>query len=178
MINLDFELSSALDAQERYDIIGFAMDAADDNGFINSFVFERAIYCFAAIMLYPEKKEELAPIVARNPIEGWKYLVENDIIQDMQEQYSAELNVLTEEAGTWFLDYSEWAHSARGVLEMVQQFSGNIVQNAAAQLNSTAQQTGVSDLLEIAQDWGMNREALKEELTKEQSNDPESLFEK
>lgn len=68
MINLEIEKSLALDAQERYDIISFAMDAADDNGFINSFVFERALYCYAAIMLYPELKEDLSEKVASNLI--------------------------------------------------------------------------------------------------------------
>jgi hypothetical protein len=68
MINLETEKSLALDAQERYDIISFAMDAADDNGFINSFVFERALYCYAAIMLYPEHKEELAELATSNLI--------------------------------------------------------------------------------------------------------------
>lgn len=68
MINLETEKSLALDAQERYDIISFAMDAADDNGFINSFVFERALYCYAAIMLYPEIAEELSEKVISNLI--------------------------------------------------------------------------------------------------------------
>jgi hypothetical protein len=44
------------------------MDAADDNGFINSFIFERALYCYAAIMLYPEHKEELAELATSNLI--------------------------------------------------------------------------------------------------------------
>lgn len=68
MINLETEKSLALDAQERYDIISFAMDAADDNGFINSFVFERALYCYTAIMLYPELKEDLSEKVASDLI--------------------------------------------------------------------------------------------------------------
>ena len=70
MINLENEKSLALDAQERYDIIGFAMDAADDNGFINSFVFERALYCFAAIVLYPEHKDKIVSHMQNSPIEG------------------------------------------------------------------------------------------------------------
>ena len=45
MIDFEKEKSLALDAQERYDIIAFAMDAADDEGFINSFIFERALCC-------------------------------------------------------------------------------------------------------------------------------------
>lgn len=68
MINLDLEKTLALDAQERYDVISFAVDAADDNGFINSFILERALYVYAAIMLYPEKKDEVSSLIVNNLI--------------------------------------------------------------------------------------------------------------
>ena len=66
MINLEIEKSLTLSAQDHYDIISFAIDAADDNGFINSFVFERALYCYTFIILNPERKDELSPIAAEN----------------------------------------------------------------------------------------------------------------
>ena len=94
MINLEFEKTSALDAQERYDIISMAADAADDNGFINSFIFERALYCFAAIILYPDRKEELAALAANNPLDSWKKLIEDDTLQEMRENYKEELDKL------------------------------------------------------------------------------------
>ena len=68
MINLIFEHDSHLSSQDRYDIISFAMEAADDNGFINSFVYERALYCYAAIMLYPERREEIGNLLSDSPI--------------------------------------------------------------------------------------------------------------
>ena len=179
MINLETEKSLALDAQERYDIISFAMDAADDNGFINSFVFERALYCYAAIMLYPEHKEELSELATSNLISAWNKILEENIFEQMIKSYETTITILCQEAENWFKEYSDWAHSARGVLEMVQQFSGNIVQTAADQLNSTVEETGVGELLNIADEWGMNRELLKEENVKEniKEQNEESLFE-
>lgn len=150
MINLETEKSLALDAQERYDIISFAMDAADDNGFINSFVFERALYCYAAIMLYPEHANTMSEVVATNLITAWTTLLDGGFIDKMAKEYETTLNQLATEADAWFKEYADWAHSARGVLEMVQQFSGNIVQTAANKLTSTAEETGVSELLNIA----------------------------
>lgn len=177
MINLEIEKSLALDAQERYDIIGFAMDAADDNGFINSFVFERALYCYAAIMLYPELKEDLSTKVASNLISAWTFILDEGLFEKMVKNYETTLNILCQEAENWFKEYSDWAHSARGILDVVQQFSGNIVQNAATRLGQTAEETGVQELLEIADEWGMNRDALR---TLPQENiaeqDTESLF--
>lgn len=59
---------------------------------------------------------------------------------------------------------------------MVQGFTGNIVENAAARLSQTAEQTGVQQLLEVADEWGMNRNALKTEPVKENIIEAESLF--
>lgn len=177
MINLETEKSLALDAQERYDIISFAMDAADDNGFINSFVFERALYCYAAIMLYPEYKEELSELATINLISAWNKILEENIFEQMIKTYEATIIILCQEAENWFKEYSDWAHSARGVLNIIQQFSGDMVQNAAARLTGTAEETGVSDLLEIADEWGMTRGLLKNDSTKESAPiEQESLF--
>ena len=176
MINLEFEKTSALDAQERYDIISMAADAADDNGFINSFIFERALYCFAAIILYPDRKEELAALAANNPLDSWKKLIEDDTLQEMRENYKEELDKLIEEATVWYDEYAEYAHSARGILEMVQQYTGNITQNAAKLLTNTAEETGVQELLDTAQEWGMGRDALAPQ-PKQKIADVESLFE-
>ena len=178
MINLEVEKSLALDAQERYDIISFAMDAADDNGFINSFVFERALYCYAAIMLYPELKEDLSTKVASNLISAWTFILDEGLFEKMIKNYETTLNILCQEAENWFKEYADWAHSARGILEMVQQFSGDFVQTAANRLVNTAQETRVSELLEVADEWGMTRSALKDDVKKEiPPIDQESLFE-
>lgn len=157
MINLEIEKSLHLSAQDRYDIISFAMEAADENGFINSFVFERALYCYTAIMLYPEHKDLISQAVAENLIKAWETLIENGFIEQMTKDYETELSIITQEAQSWYEEYSDWAHSARGILDTVQTFSGNIVQNAATMLKNTAQETGVEDILEVAEDWGMTR---------------------
>ena len=68
----------------------------------------------------------------------------------MMKDYSEELNVLAAEGQVWFEEYSDWAHSARGILDTVQMFSGDIVQNAASMLRNTAKETGVEEILEVA----------------------------
>lgn len=176
MIDFEKEKSLALDAQERYDIIAFAMDAADDDGFINSFIFERALCCYTAIMLYPEHKDVMAPAIAEDLLRSWKILIDNGTIQAMVNDYKETLDVIFQESEIWYQEYADYAHSARGILNMVQGFTGNIVENAAARLSQTAEQTGVQQLLEVAEDWGMNRDALKTESVKENIIEAESLF--
>lgn len=79
----------------------------------------------------------------------------------MKDQYPEEIKVLCDEGAVWYDEYADYAHSARGILEMVQAFTGNITQNAAQLLTNTAQETGVQDLLEVADSWGIGKDALK-----------------
>ena len=178
MIDFNKEKSLALDAQERYDIIAMAIDAADDNGFINSFILERALCCYAAIMLYPERSEAISEATSKDLLLSWKDLVEDDTIKSMREEHADTLEVLFEEAEIWYKEYCDYAHSARGVLEMVQSFTGDITQGAARLLTNTAQETGVQDLLEIADSWGIGRDALAPKVEKNNHNvvEAESLF--
>lgn len=177
MINLEIEKTLTFSAQDRYDIISFAMDAADDNGFINSFVFERALYCYAFMMLRPERKDELAPIAAENILTCWNKLIEDNSIKEMIDDYEEEINLLAAEGQVWFEEYSDWAHSARGILDTVQMFSGDIVQNAANMLRNTAEETGVNEILDVANDWGMTRNALAPQVNEViEETAKESLF--
>ena len=93
--------------------------------------------------------------------------------------YKELLDQLTAESTVWYEEYSDWAHSARGVLEMVQQYTGNITEGAAKLLSSTAQESGVQELLEVADEWGMTRGTLKEARIANKENNivnAESMF--
>lgn len=178
-MDLSKEKSNRLSAKDRYDILTFAIEAADDNGFVNSFVFERAIYCYAAIILTEDElKDNIRSKVANDLIEAWDWMVENDILQDLIAEYGDELNVLADEGAIWFEEYDKYATSARGILSLVEEFTGSAVTNAASALQSTAEETGISNIIQIADEWGMNREAVKPERAQKdyEEKDVESLF--
>ena len=165
MIKLTEEKNCALSAKDRYDILNFAISAAYTGEFISSFIYERALYCYAAIILMEDSADEIRAAIADDLIEGWDKLVrETNIIQEMSENYNSDLALLAEEAWLWFDEYNKYATSARGVLNLVEQFSGDIVSSAANTLRATAKETGVSNILEIADEWGMNREVAKSTL--------------
>ena len=152
-MDLSKEKSNRLSAKDRYDILTFAIEAADDNGFINSFVFERAIYCYAAIILTEDElKDNIRSKVAENLVEAWDWLVENNTIQELMAEYKEEFDVLADEGTIWFEEYDKYATSARGILSLVEQFSEDIVSNAASTLRSTAKETGISNVIQIADD--------------------------
>lgn len=177
MIDIELEKSFKLNAQDRYDIISMAMDAADDNGFINSFIYERALYVYAAIMLYPEWKDELSEAAALDLLRTWDLLLEKNLLEKMNTDYPLEISALTDAAEDWYAEYSDWAHSARGILDMVQTFTGNVLNTAAGRLEETAKETGVANIIDIANEWGMNRDSLKEIPKEENEEVPEeSLF--
>lgn len=178
-MDLSKEKSNRLSAKDRYDILTFAIEVADDNGFVNSFIFERAIYCYAAIILTEDElKDNIRSKVAEDLIEAWDYLVQSNIIQELMEEYSNELNVLADEGAIWFEEYDKYATSARGILSLVEEFTGSAVTNAASALQNTAEETGISNIIQIADEWGMNREAVKPERVKKdyEEKDIESLF--
>lgn len=176
-IDLVKEKESKLTSQDMYDIIAFSVEAANDNGFMNSFIFNRALYLFAAIVLYPEKKEEFSHIVANNVNSAWDKMIEDGVIEDMIATFPTELEMLAENGRVWFDEYAEYAHSARGLLDTIQMFTGDIVKAAAEQLQSASVQSGVQEVMEIADKWGMNNEVAKFETLKElPETDNESVF--
>ena len=177
MIDLSKEKECKMTAQQRYDVISFAVDAANDNGFMNSFIFERALYLFAAIILYPERKEEISHIISEGKInDAWNALLEDGTINQMYEDFSNELDLIAEEGAVWYEEYTDYAHSARGILEQVQAFSGDIVKAAAEQLQRSSQASGVQEVLEIADKWGMNN-AIDTSTSAAQQLSEDSLFE-
>lgn len=150
-MDLSKEKESKLSSRDRYDILTFAIEAADDGGFVSSFIFERAIYCYAAVVLAEDNlKDDIRSKVADNLIDAWDYLVQNNIIQELKDEYQKEFDLLAEEGEIWLEEYELFSSSARGVLSVVEQFTGDSVVNAAAALKDTAEQTGVANILEIA----------------------------
>lgn len=156
MIFFSYEKNKKLNTQERYEIIDFAVQAAEDNGFINSFIFSRALYLFAAIILCEDRKEEIAAMVAENVNAAWDALIEDGTIEDLQEQYKQDLDNLAEEGRIWLEEYTTYLHSARGLLNTLQDFSSDIVKQAAETLQKSADNAGVTQILEVADNWGMN----------------------
>lgn len=176
MINIEAEKNRTLSTQDVYDILDFSIQAAEDNGFMNTFIFSRAIYCFAAIRFYIDRADELQPLVAGNINEAWDYLLDDGTIEDMMKNHQADLDYLADNGAEWFEGFGEYIHSARGLLNTIQEFSGDIVAAAVDQFKNAANETGVQEALEIADKWGMNNEVAKEEPQSEEVKS-DSMFE-
>lgn len=170
-LDLNKEKTLALSSAAQFDIITFAIQAAEEDGFLNSFIFERALYCFAAIVLNDDRKEEISHLVSQGIIEAWEQLVEDGTIEEMINNYQDALDDLSENAQRWFEEYGKYTISARGLLNNIQELSGSVVQDAVQQLRDASSEAGVLDILQLADNWGMNNRLPMEEKIEESVED-------
>lgn len=161
-ILFETETAKKLTSQDMYDIIHFAAQSAEDNGFVNQFVFERALYAYAAIILYPDRKEELGRIVSDNILDAWDALLADGTIADMNENFAVDMEALGRIGSVWLDDYIKYLQSARGILSSFQEFSGDIIQTAVEKFKTVSDEVGANQVLEIANNWGMNNNPEKE----------------
>lgn len=158
----NLETTRTLTSQDMYDIIHFAAQSAEDNGFVNQFVFERALYAYAAIILYPDRKEEIGRIVSNNILDAWDVLLDNGTIEDMNKHFAVDMDALGRIGSVWLDDYIKYLQSARGILSSFQEFSGDIIQTAVEKFKTVSDEVGANQVLEIANNWGMNNNPEKE----------------
>lgn len=161
-ILFETETAKKLTSQDMYDIIHFAAQSAEDNGFVNQFVFERALYAYAAIILYPDRKEEIGRVVSDNILDAWDALLVDGTIADMNENFAVDMDALGRIGSVWLDDYIKYLQSARGILSSFQEFSGDIIQTAVEKFKTVSDEVGANQVLEIANNWGMNNNPEKE----------------
>ena len=161
-ILFETETAKKLTSQDMYDIIHFAAQSAEDNGFVNQFVFERALYAYAAIILYPDRKEEIGRMVSNNILDAWDALLADDTIEDMNKNFAVDMDALGRIGSVWLDDYIKYLQSARGILSSFQEFSGDIIQTAVEKFKTVSEEVGANQVLEIANTWGMNNNPEKE----------------
>lgn len=161
-ILFETETAKKLTSQDMYDIIHFAAQSAEDNGFVNQFVFERALYAYAAIILYPDRKEEIGRMVSDNILDAWDALLADGTIADMNENFAVDMDALGRIGSVWLDDYIKYLQSARGILSSFQEFSGDIIQTAVEKFKTVSDEVGANQVLEIANNWGMNNNPEKE----------------
>ena len=155
-ILFETETAKKLTSQDMYDIIHFAAQSAEDNGFVNQFVFERALYAYAAIILYPDRKEELGRMVSDNILDAWDALLADGTIADMNENFAVDMDALGRIGSVWLDDYIKYLQSMRGVFSVFQNFSGDIVESTVNRFKDAFSESDAQTVLDIAEKWGMN----------------------
>lgn len=159
-MNLELEKNSIFSAQEIYDIISEAIDMADDDGFINSFVFERALYVCAARVLYKDNdifdKINTSLVEDGSPLVTWNKLIEDKVIDTMIAEHQESLDRLATIGQIWFDEYTEAAHSMRSVVDVIEALTNNMASTMTNQLDAF-KDTNVQNIIDIADKWGLNQ---------------------
>lgn len=158
-MNLEQEKNNVFTPQETYEIISAAIDMADDEGFVNSYVFERALYVCAARILYEDQLDKINTSLLENgsPLVTWKELLDEGLVDQMIAEHSESLNYLASLGEIWFEEYTEAAHSLRSLIDVIQAFTDGMAGNMGKQLDMFKQDADVQDVISIADKWGLDR---------------------
>ena len=162
-IQLDAEKKRKLTTQDMYDILHFAAQSAEDNGFINQFVYERALYAYAAVILYPDRKQELAADISNNILDAWDVLIKDGTVENMDKDFSIDMEELARNGSIWLTDYSGYLQSLRGVFSSFQIFSNDMVDSAVNRFKNTFNDNKAEEVLNILDKWGMSNNLEKDE---------------
>lgn len=161
MIDLNFEHNKKLSTQFIYEIINDALQVAEDEGFLNSFLFQRALYVFAAATLYEDQTKNIMEKIPQFP-QLWDELVENGVIDKLKQEYSEELDMLCAIGQEWFNEYDEHIHSSYAVVTAISNIVNNFTSNFQNQVNEFTANEDISKVIETAKEWGMDNANLEQ----------------
>lgn len=176
MINIEEVLNCPLTSQEIYDMINSCLEEAEDNGFLNQFVFERALVCHEVLLLIEDLDDIDGPMVAENPLIAFDHFLEMGYIQNLIKNHTATVDYIGKIAAQYFEDYEKYLLSVGGVLNKAEIFSSEILQNMAGQMNDLTKNGDIQETLKIAKEWGMDRQSLQVENPVDSEKVLDSLF--
>lgn len=176
MINIEEVLNCPLTSQEIYDMINSCLEEAEDNGFLNQFVFERALVCHEVLLLIEDLDDIDGPMVAENPLTAFDHFLEMGYIQNLIKNHTATVDYIGKIAAQYFEDYEKYLLSIGGVLNKAEIFSSEVLQNMAGQFNDLTKNGDIQETLKIADEWGMNRQPPKVENPVNSEQVLDSLF--
>lgn len=176
MINIEEVLNCPLSSQEIYDMINSCLEEAEDNGFLNQFVFERALVCHEVLLLIEDLDDIDGPMVAENPLTAFDHFLEMGYIQNLVKNHTDTVNYIGKIAAQYFEDYEKYLLSIGGVLNKAEIFSSEVLQSMAGQINDLTKNGDIQETLKIADEWGMNRQPAKAENPVNSEQVLDSLF--
>lgn len=158
---LDFEKEKSLDLSTKQilTVLDYASQAANDSGLMSRYVFRKALLVFAAILYYPDRKDEISAQVG----EGYDISVTYDSLNadgtfaKMYSEHTGTLDYISSIGEEWFKDVQDYAHSARGLLDALSTLSGDIVQTAYEKLAQAASSENIAEVLKIGESLGVSR---------------------
>lgn len=155
MIDLNFEHEKKLSTQDMYNIISIAIDTADDDGMLNSFTFQRALYAVAAAVVYDDQTDRIMMGLPNFPM-LWDELIADNIIDNLCKDYPTELTELCKMGETWFNEYDEHIHSSYAVVTAISDIVENFTNNFKKRVEEFQNNEDINKIMQTASTWGMD----------------------
>ena len=157
MLITTYDKDNPFSSNDMYQIMANAIISASVDGYINSFIYERALFVYAAGFLYPEKLDEISEAVdGGNILDTWDYLLKEGIIEDMADNYKRYLDDLADCAQIWYTENNQYDASFKGLIDVLSTLTSQLVNTNANALSDVINQENVQTVLQISDKWGMN----------------------
>ncbi|WP_295723730.1 hypothetical protein [uncultured Methanobrevibacter sp.] len=150
MINLEEAKNCPLTSQTIYDMINSCLEEAEDNGFLNQYVFERALICHEILNLIDDLDDLAGPKVAENPLTAFDEFLEEGQIDELLANHADTINYISEIAAQYFEDYEKYLLSIGGVINKAEIFSSQVLQSMAGQVQNVMDNEDIKQTLQIA----------------------------
>lgn len=162
MIDMELEKQSTLTAKDINDLLAFAIGESENDGFVNRYVFERAMYTYLYLLLAEgDEQEKVRNSINENGVlVVWQELVGTGKIEQMAQEHQTELTLAERASADVFDDYNAYSKSIRASFANIQSVSSNIMENAAKQMSQMLSSDQYKDIMDIAEKWGMNNTLL------------------
>lgn len=158
MIDFKRERSCDFSTKQILSVLDFAAQAANDNGFMSHHVFRKGMMVFAAVLYYPDKKDDIMSLVG----DGYDISVafdklnEDGLFDEMYDAHKESLEYLSEVGEEWLDDSMSYAHSARGLLDAIGVTSNTMIQNAVQKLQGTLDSKDLQRVFEVGKALGVD----------------------
>lgn len=161
-INLSEEKDNIFSARARYDIIADAIEAAYDDGFMNGFIFPRVVLLGIAAQYFEddfeydrETFESPRLAIKTMPLELWDLNLQNDVLIKTVDAIPLEVNDILQTGNLWFMDYTSYAYSLRGLLDNIAPLIEGVTQRADQELNDLLNNGEIQEAINTGKDWGL-----------------------
>lgn len=159
MIDIENEMASQLTSVQINTIMSFALGEAENDGFVNSFVFERAmaVYTYLMLMEDGDEKDEFKSYMYENGVlETWDSLVKSGKAKAFVERCRDDLAWVSEVGTSMFDSYAAYMRSTRAALSTMELFSQDALENAAKSVQDAMTSDEYKNVMDIANRWGLH----------------------
>lgn len=138
-------------SQDIYSAIDYALDTATDNGYLNHFLFIRALNVALALVEYPlDVKVNDGDTV----LDIYDRLKEKGIIDKMI--HDVDMSDIYDQAHTEFYNYQQHLDSFGGSMNVFMDFINKKFSQGITELKEKISSEDIEKVQAIAENWGMN----------------------